>query len=197
MKNLFILVFFTSLSFSIDYNLAKMYTSTDYLSKSAFLEKVKEIDNIKKISATKSDYILLLTSFSVPNNHFKNILNQVGILKENNIDIAIREYFVGIDGSFKEDIFKLKGEVSEMKDRRKDRIISNTKIKLDPRLFKEFNITRVPAIILASCSGNTPSIDTCTFKAKSLGDFSLTRFFKLYSNENKKYKRHFEVLSSY
>jgi hypothetical protein len=141
-----------------------------------------------------SDYILYLTSESVPNYAYMNILHSVGILQENGIHIRTKQYLVGPPKDFEKYMMDKKEYMDKMTDKEKEKVVENFQLKLDPRMFDLFDIKKVPALVLAYCTAKNPTEKTCKFKYLIRGDGSLTNFFDKIKENDIRYKKHYEVL---
>lgn len=177
-------------------NSLDLYQGDEYMTK----EEYKTISN-KVLEARKtikenlvSEFILFLTSETVPHQTHMNILQEVGILQENGVKIQTKQYLIGAPDDFQKYMFDKKDYMENLTPKEKKYILKNFVIKLDPRLFKEFDIKKAPAIVYGICSGKNPVKENCNFKYLIRGDTSLTNFFDKISEIEPKYKKYHEYL---
>jgi len=154
---------------------------------------IKERKNIEQNMV--GDYILYLTSESVPNKSYQNLLLSVGILQENGVNIRTKQYLRGVPKNVKTYLITKMNEIKELPMKELMYIKPNIGLKFDPRLFDYFKLEKVPVIIYATCNG-IPSPERCKFKYMSKGDIPLSEFFEKIADKtnDKKFKKYHQYL---
>lgn len=180
-----------------DIELSKiLYKGDDFMTKEEYITLADKVLEARKFLKNNlaSEYILYLTSESVPNYAYMNILHSVGILQENGIHIRTKQYLVGPPKDFKKYMMDKKEYMDKMTNKEMEKVVDNFQLKLDPRMFDMFDIKEVPALVLAYCTAKNPTKKTCKFKYLIRGDGSLTNFFDKISEKDIKYKKYYEIL---
>jgi len=177
-------------------NSVMFYTGDDYMTKDEYKYITKKVLKARKDLKTNlaSEYILYLTSETVPNNALFNILHSVGILQENGVHIRSKQYLIGPPKDFENYMLDKKSFIDAKTEKEQLKIYDNFHLKIDPRMFDMFKIKKVPAIVLAYCTAKNPTKKTCKFKYLIRGDGSLTNFFDKISEKDPKYKKYYEYL---
>jgi len=176
----------------------KTYRGNSYMTKKEYAGLVNKVLEARKIVKREmvSEYIIYLTSESVPDSAHIDILHSVGILQANGVRIKTKQYLIGIPKDFKKFMFDKRDYLMTLTDKEKRYVGDNFAVKIDPRMFENFKVTKVPAIIYGVCKGLNPVKEHCHFKYMIRGDASLATFFEKISDEDPRYKRYFEYLRS-
>jgi len=172
----------------------KIYTGSKFITKSEFKSINKKVQYATKLANKKREFIMFFTSQTVPSSTMFNIMYQTGILQDNGVDIITKQYYIGFGDNFKDYMFNMKDEVAKKTFQEKEKIVRNSKIKVDPNLFEFFKIKKVPAIALAECIGLNPTIENCEFKYLLHGDASLLTFFDKIKDKNVRYEKYYDYL---
>ena len=177
-------------------NSIKRYSGDEYMTKDEYKQVVKKVISARKnIQENEiSEYIIYLTSESVPNAAYVDILHSVGILQENGVKIKTKQYLVGPPDKFEEFMIEKKDYINGLTEKERGYILHNFTLKLDPRLFELFKAKKVPVIIYGVCKGKNPVKEKCLFKYLIRGDGSLTYFFDKIAEIEPKYKKYYEYL---
>ena len=177
-------------------NSITQYKGDEYLTKNEYKKVATNVLNARKNMKENlvSNYILYLTSESVPDRAYANVLHSVGILQENGYKIKSKQYLYGIPEDFKSFMFNKKDYFNSLPEKERGYILPNFGLKLDPRIFDTFKVTHVPAIIFATCSGNKPSPQTCIYKHIIRGDVSLITFFDKIKEKDSRYENYHNAL---
>jgi hypothetical protein len=172
------------------------YNGDEYITKKEFKDLSTKINNISKEASKPQDFILYLSSESVPNNTLLNVMLSIGILQENNIDINSKIYLMGPPDDFENYMNSLKNDLVRYPITTQEMIARNVNLKLDPRFFNIFDLKKAPAIIFATCPSQIPDPKTCDFKYLMRGDMSLASFFDKIKNIEPKYEKYYSYLIS-
>jgi len=180
---------FTLLLLSAEYLFAKpvfspvkLYQGNDFMTKEEFAKVSSEINQIKQTIRLKSNqnkiFLFVLISSTVPVDYLKNILIDVGVLQDKNISIETKQFTRGLSSQTFNYFNKLKEAAENLPEKQKNMIVKNFKFKLNPDLFDELNVTKVPALILAECNSTPILNEDCNLKYMIRGDASLPYFFE-------------------
>jgi len=174
----------------------KQYKGDDFMTKEEYSQVVSAVVKAREVMKEDmiSEYIIYLTSETVPDSAYMDILHSVGILQENGAKIKTKQYLIGIPKDFKKYMFDKRDYMMKMTEKEQKYILKNFAIKIDPRMFEMFEVKKVPAIIYGICSGKNPGKDNCKFTYMIRGDSSLTNFFERISDEDPRYKKYWEYL---
>lgn len=137
------------------------------------LEKGLE-ENFKK---EKKIYIFLLTSKSVPKSLVVNFIKGIDILNHNGDDIRGRIVFNGRE--------KNKPFVAIMDDFNVTNAM-NTEATINPFLFYDLNVTKVPAYVISRCPDDFKSLE-CVHDFMVKGEISFEKFLSILHTKNTKY----------
>lgn len=152
---------------------------------------MKEANNSNNIS---KDALYLFASSSVPVNTIKDFILYASLINYYyKTDILI--VFQGpTDITWENHMIELSNDLSQYDS--KELFLSNFKRKIDPAIFKQYNISSVPAIAYAKHNGNSyPSKSKLMYLAR--GDIQLIEFFALLQEKDKFFKNHFNLLKNY
>jgi len=173
-----------------------LYKGNEYLSKEEAILLLKQIKGLGDIARKDHEFILYFFSKTVPKNATTNVILDVGILRENGIDIETKQYLRGPTKDFKNFVMNWKNYIDEYPAQLKTYIVNNFHLKLDPRFFKTYDIKKAPAMALAICDSAVPDIKSCKIKYLIRGNVSLEVFFDKISNYEKKYKEYVRYLQA-
>jgi len=174
----------------------QLYKGNDYLSKEEALLLMKQIKGLARYTKQNKEFLLYFFSESVPRRSTTNVILDVGILKENGINIKSKQYLRGPTKDFKTFVMDWKKFIDEYPVEYKAYIINAFHLKIDPRFFTTYNIKRAPAMALATCSADIPTIDNCKIRYLIRGNVSLEVFFDKISKYEKKYKQYVRYLQA-
>ena len=143
--------------------LASSLSASDMEQKRSVFEQQRTV-----VSGEKKPYLLYFFSQSVPYHSFATFLAGVDKLNRSGIDVSTVQYLRGLDGDFKEFMFNL-NDMKEM-----HTVFSRqVQIKMHPKRFIEFDITKVPAVAYAECGASV--YDDCEIKYLVRGDMKVAK----------------------
>ncbi len=172
----------------------KNFKGNNYISKEEMTQITNTISEVTKNANTPQDFILILTSETVPNKIIINNLLSVGILQSNGIDIETKIYFQGIPEDMETYMKTLTKEIDNYNEEAKELISENVKVKIDPRFFQIFDLKKAPALVFASCPSQVPDVKKCEYKYLIRGDSGLINFFDKIRNIDNKYEKYYRYL---
>ena len=129
--------------------------------------------------------IFYFTSSSVPTSSFLHVVSSAVTLDNMN-GITVTEIYQGFDKHFKKYSEEIVGSFEKKSEKRRDALLNQFKIRVDPIYFSEHNITKVPRITLASCADDSYPSD-CEPLFYMTGDSSLAYFFEILSAKDEAY----------
>lgn len=175
-------------------SLDMMTNGDDFLTKEESIISINQVKDGIKLAQKPHVFLLYFFSESVPKDSVSNFLFDVSLLKKNKIDIDTKQYMIGAPEDYET---YMKGWTSFLDNNPyKLDIIDQFHMKFAPDFFGTYEIKRVPAIALATCSSIIPSADSCRVNYLIHGDVSLVYFFDKISKENPKYKKYVKFLDA-
>jgi len=173
-----------------------VFTGNEFLSNNEGQQLTKEL----KYQLTESNkpklFLLYFFSESVPKRSTLNVLLGVDILKQNGFNISSKQYMVGYPEDYKSYMFSWRDMIEEYPIKYRKGVTSSFAMKLDPRFFKTYGITRVPVLALALCQNIVPEPQSCKVEYLMHGDVPLKTFFDKIAQDNKDYKEFSMVLNA-
>lgn len=187
-----IALIFLSLVFHLDAN----NTQVDLLKKTnpQAYKKVQEIEQLKKqiLSQNGGDIVYCLISGSVDVDYMKKVVFEISSLTPNTNTKLV---FVA-QGFFSDELMKkynlLQKELLDYD--YKELFQSNTKMIVDPSLFKKYHIRKVPVLMYGTYDKSTYSSDS-KIKYIARGDLSPARFFHLISTKDSNFEKYTNIIS--
>lgn len=168
----------------------KLLKNTDPLA----YKKVEEIENIKKqiLSLKGGDIVYCLISGSVDVDYMKKVVFEVSSLTPNTNTKLV---FVA-QGFFSDELMKkynlLQKDLSNYT--YKELFQSNTKLIVDPSLFKKYHIKKVPALMYGTYSKSEYSSDS-NIQYMAKGNITPARFFYLISTKDSSFEKYTNIIS--
>lgn len=168
-------------------DLLKMLDSPIYINQigqesiDSFKNKYKKVVDDNK----KRPYLFYFTSTSVPTKSFQDFLISTYKISKKVPELRVVQYFRGIGNFY--DYARKAIDFSSQSDINLN-MAKMLKIKIHPKRFKEFNITKVPALIYAECFNNYYSDSNCDIKYIVRGDIDTASALDLFSHDDKQFK---------
>lgn len=156
--------------------------------------KYEEIIALKTEAIKKRKAILYFTSLSVPVRSFYLNLGAVGSLMNEFSEIESKQYFIGYKPELQDFLDETKKMIEQTPANVRGIMSNAIGIKIDPRFYKDLNITKVPAYAFADCVGGL-SYDNCEIKYVYRGDEMLKSVLKKVSKIDKEYEKYSNFLS--
>ena len=135
-------------------------------------EKAQFESNLPK-THKREPYVFYLFSSGVPKRSFLDHLAKVSKLRESDQSIHSVQLVRGIDGDFGDYLVDLLSRTSEELWFVKESV----RIKPHVHLSEELNITKVPAVVVADCTGDF--LHDCNYRYIVRGDVSLDEVLRL------------------
>lgn len=156
-----------------------------FLNKGEIQNLKKEVEDLSQIAIAPKDFLIMFISASVPKNYIANVIRDVTILQENGVPLLTKQYVMGPPANFKQYMMDWEKFLKGQHGRLSNYVIPNFGLKIDPKLFHAYYITKVPALAYAKCAGDLPDVATCQISHVIHGDVSLTTFFEHIVREDK------------
>lgn len=132
----------------------------------------------KEFGKNKQLYIFLFTSKSVPESNVINFTKGIDVLNHNGVDIKGRIVFNGRE--------KNKPIQSIMNDFNIT-TAKNTIATINPLMFMDLNLTKVPAYVISECPEDFKSLE-CVHKYIVKGDIPFEKFLDILNTKKTEYK---------
>lgn len=167
--------------------LLKMLDSPIYINQIG-QENINDFKNeYKKIvdDNKKRPYLFYFTSTSVPIKSFQDFLISTYKVSNKVPELRVVQYFRGIG-----DFYNYAREAIDFSSQSDVNLnmAKMLRIKIHPKRFKEFNITKVPALVYAECFNNYYSDSDCDVKYIIRGDVDTVSALEFFSHDDKKFK---------
>lgn len=193
---------FTSKIKDMTYAQAKTYIDTmfigdKFLSKDEAYILLDKLYNIKNDEKTKAHtFLLYFFTKDVPLYSISNVLLELSVLQDEKIDIQSKLYLKGPTDDFEQYMMSAKDYIMNYPIEYQSRIGNNFHLKFEHDFFTAYHIEKAPAMALAFCSSEIPSIETCNIPYIIRGDTSLHTFIHLISIRDKNYKQFDDILNN-
>jgi len=142
------------------------------------------------------DYLLYFYSKSVPKLDVTNILQEIGILQHNGINLNTKQYMIGYPKDYKDYMLSWRDKLNSYPIKQRKYVVNNFHMKLDPRFFEVYDIKEVPAMALVKCKNAIPEPDSCRIYYLSRGLSSVETFFDKISKLDKRYYKYVKILQA-
>ncbi len=157
-------------------NINKALETMSIEAKASYANLQKLRDDVNE----KQKVLIYLTSQTVPALSHIRITKEVARFRKEGLNIQIAPIVRGFDDSVIKYAKELHVEYSKLPPLSRSGVKSATrKLKINPQMFLDLNITRVPAMITAVCNGQKISSDNCEFIYKAVGDTSLYKMSEI------------------
>ena len=139
----------------------------------------KEYKKLQEMISKEHEYsntVIYFTSQSLSGNHQISITEEIARLNKQGLDAKVAPITRGLDRGVFKYAESLHDELKKYPPMQREALKRATKkLKINPQLFKDFNVSRVPTMVLASCQGDKISKENCSFYYKVTGKVSLLK----------------------
>ena len=134
----------------------------------------------------KRPYLFYFTSTTVPVKSFQDFLVSTYKISKKVPELRVVQYFRGIGDFYR---YANKAIDFSSQDEINLNMAEMLKMKIHPKRFKEFNITKVPALVYAECFNNYYSDPDCDLKYIVRGDIDTAAALEIFSKDDEKFKK--------